>query len=83
MVTRGYFDLDDETRAVIDREGWLHTGDLATRDGRGYLRIVGRLKDMIIRGGENIDPAEVEAAGRHHPGVADVQVVAVPSDRTG
>jgi fructoselysine-6-P-deglycase FrlB-like protein len=83
MVMQGYFDLPDETRAAIDRDGWLHTGDLATRDARGYIRIVGRLKDMIIRGGENVYPAEVEAVGRRFPGLADVEVVGVPSDRFG
>jgi fatty-acyl-CoA synthase len=83
MVMKGYFDQDEETASVIDRDGWLHSGDLATRDARGYLRIVGRLKDMIIRGGENVYPAEIESAGRRHPGVFDVQVVGVPSPAMG
>ena len=83
MVMRGYFEMPDETNAVIDRDGWLHTGDLAVRDGRGIWSIVGRLKDMIIRGGENISPAEIEAIGRRLPGVADIQVVGVPSEYYG
>ena len=83
MVMRGYFEMPDETNAVIDRDGWLHTGDLAVRDGRGIWSIVGRLKDMIIRGGENIYPAEIEAIGRRLPGVADIQVVGVPSEYYG
>ncbi len=83
MVMRGYFEMPDETNEVIDRDGWLHTGDLAVRDGHGIWSIVGRLKDMIIRGGENIYPAEVEAVGRRLPGVADIQVVGVPSEYYG
>ena len=83
MVMRGYFDMPDETNAAIDRDGWLHTGDLAVVDAHGVWSIVGRLKDMIIRGGENIYPAEIEAVGRRLTGVADVQVVGVPSDYYG
>jgi len=83
MVMRGYFEMPDETNAAIDRDGWLHTGDLAVRDGRGIWTIVGRLKDMIIRGGENIYPAEIEAVGRRMDGVRDIQVVGVPSDHFG
>ena len=83
MVMRGYFEMPDETNASIDRDGWLHTGDLAIRDAQGVWSIVGRLKDMIIRGGENIYPAEVEAAGRRIAGVADLYVVGVPSDYYG
>ncbi|OGN80937.1 MAG: hypothetical protein A2X23_10755 [Chloroflexi bacterium GWC2_73_18] len=83
MVMKGYFDMPEETAAAIDRQGWLHTGDLATRDARGYVRIVGRLKEMVIRGGENVYPAEIETVARRHPGVADAQVVGVPSGYLG
>ena len=83
MVMRGYFEDAEATSAVIDAEGWLHTGDLATRDERGNWRIVGRLKDLIIRGGENVYPAEVEAAARRHPAVMDANVVGVPSEYFG
>ena len=83
MVMRGYFDMPDETNDAIDRDGWLHTGDLAVQDSTGAWSIVGRLKDMIIRGGENIYPAEIEAVGRRLEGVRDIQVVGVPSDYFG
>ena len=83
MVMRGYFDMPAETAEAIDRGGWLHTGDLATVDANGIWRIVGRIKDMIIRGGENIDPAVIEAAGRRHPKVAEMHVVGVPSEYYG
>ncbi len=83
MVMRGYFDMPAETAQAIDRQGWLHTGDLATVDASGVWRIVGRIKDMIIRGGENIDPAAVESAGRRHPKVAEMHVVGVPSEYYG
>ena len=79
----GYFELPDATAETIDAEGWLHTGDLATMDDRGYCRIEGRLKDMIIRGGENIYPREIEELLFTHPAVADVAVVGVPDDRFG
>lgn len=74
----GYFDLPDRTAETVDRDGWLHTGDLGTLDDRGYLRITGRLKDMIIRGGENMFPVEIEQVIFTHPEVADVAVVGVP-----
>jgi fatty-acyl-CoA synthase len=77
-VMTGYFGAPEETTAAIDPEGWLHTGDLASMDDRGYLRIGGRLKEMIIRGGENIYPSEIEQVLVTHPGVADVAVVGVP-----
>ena len=83
MVMRGYFDMPGPTAEAIDRQGWLHTGDLATVDERGVWRITGRIKDLIIRGGENIDPAAIEAAGRRHPGVAEMHVVGVPSEYYG
>ncbi|MHB8670396.1 MAG: AMP-binding protein [Acidimicrobiales bacterium] len=82
-VMRGYYDMPEATAAAIDPEGWLHTGDLGTMDERGYCRIQGRLKDMIIRGGENIYPREIEAVLHEHPAVADVAVVGVPDDRWG
>jgi fatty-acyl-CoA synthase len=82
-VMTGYYDMPEATDAAIDADGWLHTGDLGTMDERGYLRIEGRLKDMIIRGGENIYPREIEAVLYEHPGVADVAVVGVPDDRWG
>jgi fatty-acyl-CoA synthase len=82
-VTRGYHDLPDETARAIDADGWLHSGDLASMDERGYVRIQGRLKDMIKRGGENIAPAEVEACLAEHPGVAEAVVVGLPDERWG
>jgi fatty-acyl-CoA synthase len=70
QVMTGYYEMPDKTAETIDADGWLHTGDLATMDERGYLRIVGRLRDMIIRGGENIYPREIEDVLFTHPGVA-------------
>jgi fatty-acyl-CoA synthase len=78
QVMAGYYHMEDATNAAIDREGWLHTGDLATMDARGYLSIVGRLKEMVIRGGENIFPREIEEFLLRHPLVAEVYVVGVP-----
>jgi len=83
QVMQGYFDEPAATTLAIDRDGWLHTGDLGTMDSRGYCRITGRLKDMVIRGGENIFPAEIEAALHRHPAVLDVAVVGVPDGRMG
>jgi fatty-acyl-CoA synthase len=82
-VMDGYFDMPDATAAAIDAEGWLHTGDLGTMDERGYCKIEGRLKDMIIRGGENIYPREIEAVLFEHADVADVAVVGIPDERWG
>ena len=82
-VMHGYYKMPEATDAAIDPEGWLHTGDLGTMDERGYCRIEGRLKDMIIRGGENIYPREIEAVLYEHPAVGDVAVVGVPDDRWG
>ena len=79
----GYFDNPDATAATIDADGWLHTGDLAAMDSRGYCRITGRLKDMIIRGGENIYPREIEQVLFEHEDVADVAVVGVPDPTWG
>ena len=81
MVMKGYYNLPEATTAAIDEEGWLHTGDLATVDDAGYYRITGRLKDMIIRGGENVYPREIEEFLYTHPKVADVQVIGVPDER--
>jgi fatty-acyl-CoA synthase len=82
-VMKGYFDDPAATRAAIDADGWLHTGDLGSADERGFYRIEGRLKEMIIRGGENIYPREIEQLLYAHPGVADVAVVGVPDDHWG
>ena len=83
MVMKGYYNMSEATAAAIDEDGWLHTGDLATVDEDGYYRITGRLKDMIIRGGENVYPREVEEFLYTHPKVADVQVIGVPDERFG
>ena len=83
LVMRSYHDDPSGTAAAIDDEGWYHTGDLASMDERGYLRIEGRLKDMIIRGGENIYPKEIEDALFAHPSVAEVAVVGMPDERWG
>lgn len=82
-VMHGYHGDQEATLATIDDEGWLHTGDLGVMDTRGYTRIVGRLKDMIIRGGENIYPREIEEVLFSHPAVGDVAVVGVPDERWG
>ncbi|CAG9621666.1 AMP-binding protein [Sutcliffiella rhizosphaerae] len=82
-VMRGYYKMPDQTKDTIDEDGWLHTGDLATMDKEGYLVITGRLKDMIIRGGENIYPREIEEFLYTHPKVFDVQVVGVPDEKFG
>ncbi len=79
----GYFDNPEATAATIDSEGWLHTGDLCTMDQRGYCRITGRLKDLIIRGGENIYPREIEEVLYAHPAVSEVAVIGVPDDYWG
>jgi fatty-acyl-CoA synthase len=78
MVMAGYYKMEDETAETINADGWLHSGDLATMNAQGYVNIVGRLKDMVIRGGENLFPAEIEQFLIRHPKVADVQVVGVP-----
>ena len=82
-VMRGYWQEPDKTAEAIDPAGWMHTGDLAVMDAEGYLSIVGRSKDMVIRGGENIYPREVEEFLYGHPDVADVQVIGVPDERYG
>lgn len=78
LVMKGYYKMLEKTAETIDSEGWLHTGDLATMDDRGYVNIVGRLKEMVIRGGENIFPREIEEFLVRHPKVADVHVLGVP-----
>jgi fatty-acyl-CoA synthase len=82
-VMLGYWNNDEATHAAIDEARWMHTGDLATMDEEGYVNIVGRIKDMIIRGGENIYPREIEEYLYTHPDVSDVQVIGVPSERYG
>jgi fatty-acyl-CoA synthase len=82
-VMQGYWDDAEKTREAIDAEGWMHTGDLATMDDEGYVNIVGRIKDMVIRGGENIYPREVEEFLYRMPQVQDVQVVGVPDRKYG
>ena len=74
----GYHNNEQATRETIDDQGWLHTGDLGAMDKRGYLRITGRVKDMIIRGGENLFPAEIENVLLEHPQVTEVAVVGIP-----
>jgi fatty-acyl-CoA synthase len=82
-VMMGYWNDGARTREVLDTSGWMHSGDLATIDAAGYCRIIGRLKDLVIRGGENISPREVEEYLYRHPAVRDVQVTGVPDDRFG
>ncbi|OQP23829.1 MULTISPECIES: AMP-binding protein [Geobacillus] len=82
-VMKGYYNNPEATNEAIDQDGWLHTGDLATMDENGYCRITGRLKDMIIRGGENIYPREIEEFLYKHPKILDVQVVGVPDEVYG
>jgi fatty-acyl-CoA synthase len=83
LVMLGYWNNDEATAEAIDRARWMHTGDLATVDADGYANIVGRIKDMVIRGGENIYPREVEEFLYQHPAVSDVQVVGVPDPKYG
>jgi fatty-acyl-CoA synthase len=82
-VMLGYWNEPDKTAEAIDAAGWMHTGDLATMDGDGYLNIVGRIKDLVIRGGENVYPREIEEFLYSHPAIADVQVIGVPDERYG
>jgi fatty-acyl-CoA synthase len=82
-VMLGYWDEPAKTADAIDAAGWMHTGDLATMDEDAYLRIVGRSKDMVIRGGENVYPREIEEFLYTHPDIADVQVVGIPDERYG
>ncbi|MBX6388479.1 MAG: AMP-binding protein [Frankia sp.] len=80
---RGYYDLPAETAEVIDADGWLHMGDLGSMDARGYLRVTGRVKDMIVRGGMNLYPAEIEAVLLDHPAIETAAVIGVPDERWG
>jgi fatty-acyl-CoA synthase len=82
-VMLGYWEMPERTAEVIDSARWMHTGDLATMDEAGYLNIVGRIKDMVIRGGENIYPREIEEFLYSHPDIVDVQVIGVPDARYG
>jgi fatty-acyl-CoA synthase len=82
-VMLGYWNNSEATHLAIDASGWMHTGDLATMDDEGYANIVGRIKDMVIRGGENIYPREIEEFLYTHPDVSDVQVIGVPSEKYG
>jgi fatty-acyl-CoA synthase len=79
----GYFDMPEKSAETLTADGWVRTGDLAVMDERGYCRIVGRLKDMIIRGGENLFPAEIEEILYRHPAVAEAAVVGLPDERWG
>ena len=82
-VMKGYYKMEDKTREIIDDEGWLRTGDLAVMDEDGYVKITGRAKEMIIRGGENVYPREVEEFLYTHPAISDVQVYGVPDEKYG
>jgi fatty-acyl-CoA synthase len=79
----GYFDMPEETAKTLSADGWLRSGDLGTMDERGYLRITGRIKDMIIRGGENIYPREIERLLLEHPRIADAAIIGVPDKYWG
>ena len=83
MVMKGYDDEPEATARTIDREGWLHTGDIGVMREDGYIHLTGRAKDMIIRGGENVYPREVEEFLYTHPKVSEVQVVGLPDERLG
>ena len=80
---KGYYKSPEATAEVIDKNGYLHSGDLGVKDEDGFYRITGRIKDMIIRGGENVYPREIEEFLYHMPGIKDVQVAAVPSKKYG
>lgn len=80
---KGYYNMPEKTAETIDEDGWLHSGDLAVMHANGYINIVGRVKDMIIRGGENIYPAEIEAFLMRHPSIAEAQIVGIPDEFMG
>ena len=81
QVMLGYNDNPEATAKTIDAEGWLHTGDLGRMDARGYVKITGRVKEMIIRGGENLFPAEIENTLLEHAAIAEIAVVGVPDEK--
>jgi len=83
FVTKGYYNMPEATKEAVDEDGWFHTGDLGTVDKDGYYKITGRSKDMIIRGGENIYPVEIEEFLFTHPKISDVQVVGLPDEKFG
>jgi len=83
LVMLGYWNQEEATREAIDAAGWMHTGDLGTMDDEGYVDITGRIKDMIIRGGENVYPREIEEFLYTHPDIEDAQVIGVPSEKYG
>ena len=83
LVMQGYWENPDATAEAVDPAGWMHTGDLGTIEAEGYLNIVGRIKDMVIRGGENLYPVEIEEVLFQHPAVASAQVIGVPDERMG
>src|SRR5699024_3683906 len=82
-VMLGYWDEEEKTQEAIDRARWMHTGDLAQMRSDGYVNIVGRIKDMVIRGGENLYPREIEEFLYTHPDISDVQVIGVPDEQYG
>ena len=82
-VMLGYWNDEEKTREAVDAAGWMHTGDLAVMDNQAYVNIVGRLKDMVIRGGENIYPREIEEFLYSHPHIQDVQVIGIPDEKYG
>ncbi|MDZ5076947.1 AMP-binding protein [Nesterenkonia sp. HG001] len=83
LVMQGYWDQSDRTAEAVDAEGWMHTGDMARMDSAGYVQITGRMKDMVIRGGENIYPREIEEFLYSHPDIVDAQVIGVPDEKYG
>ena len=83
LLMKGYYKNPEATVEAIDSDGWMHTGDLGIRDSEGYYRVTGRIKDMIIRGGENISPREIEEFLYKMPQIQDVQVVGIPSPKYG
>jgi fatty-acyl-CoA synthase len=82
-VMKGYYKMPEDTKKAIDRNGWLHTGDLGTLDGNGNFKVTGRIKEMVIRGGENIYPREIEEFLHRHDKVSDVYVVGIPDKKYG
>jgi fatty-acyl-CoA synthase len=80
---QGYWKQPDKTAEAVDADGWMHTGDLGVMDADGYLSVTGRLKDMVIRGGENLYPREIEEFLYTHPDVLDAQVIGVPDQHYG